>query len=327
MKRWLFLLMTITLSISLNKVLAVEQLDIYDEPEFVNEGTVTINFLSKIRQDADEDIDNPPVEGVQIEIYYRANRQMINIKELSQFMDKELNLISNENGQIILNDFPYGFYEYYVVSVPLGYKESTQVRKIDLNILNSNINKYDFIVEDLQFAGGSTIVEEEPEEELPNIEEDKEVENVENNNQTVTNEIQENVEYNQYIPYMDEFVSLNSNNMNINTVLTQSYNREKNSVDNNILDNRIIYNMKLTGRKMKLDIISAMKNIKMNDNIKIAILDNHNDFHKIYIVADMPPVNKYKRNKKILTVEKVIVRNSTINVDNVHLGVQRQIMS
>ena len=240
MKRWLFLLMTITLSISLNKVLAVEQLDIYDEPEFVNEGTVTINFLSKIRQDADEDIDNPPVEGVQIEIYYRTNRQMINIKELSQFMDKELNLISNENGQIILNDFPYGFYEYYVVSVPLGYKESTQVRKIDLNILNSNINKYDFIVEDLQFAGGSTIVEEEPEEELPNIEEDKEVENVENNNQTVTNEIQENVEYNQYIPYMDEFVSLNSNNMNINTVLTQSYNREKNSVDNNILDNRII---------------------------------------------------------------------------------------
>ena len=326
MKRWLFLLMTITLSISLNKVLAVEQLNIYDEPEFVNEGTVTINFLSKIKEDADEDIDNPVVEGVQIEIYYRTNGQMINIKELSQFMDKELNLISNENGQIILNDFPYGFYEYYVVSVPLGYKESTQVRKIDLNILNSNINKYDFIIEDLQFAGGSTIVEEDKEE-LPNIEEDKEVENVENNNQTATNEIQENVEYNQYIPYTDEFVSLNSNNMNINTILTKSYNREKSSDDNNILDNRLTYNIKLTGRKMKLDIISAMKNIKMNDNIKIAILDNHSDFHKAYIVADMPPVNKYKRNKKILTVEKVIVRNSTINVDNVHLGVQRQIMS
>ena len=82
MKRWLFLLMTITLSISLNKVLAVEQLNIYDEPEFVNEGTVTINFLSKIKEDADEDIDNPVVGGVQIEIYYRTNGQMINIKEL-----------------------------------------------------------------------------------------------------------------------------------------------------------------------------------------------------------------------------------------------------
>ena len=52
----------------------------------------------------------------------------------------------------------------------------SEVRKIDLNILNSYINKYDFIVEDLQFAEGSTIIEEDPIEEDPIITEDDEKE-------------------------------------------------------------------------------------------------------------------------------------------------------
>ena len=134
MKRWLFAIMTITLSFSINNIFAKEQVQIYDDPEIVNEGTVTINFLSKIRDDAEEEIDNPKVEGVQIELYYRENGQMVNIKELPQFIGKNLNLVSDANGQIILNNFPYGFYEYYIIYVPFGYKLDSEVRKIDLNI-------------------------------------------------------------------------------------------------------------------------------------------------------------------------------------------------
>ena len=66
--------MTITLSITLNKVLAVEQLNIYDEPEFVNEGTVTINFLSKIKEDADGLCDLPHSTGLREGFVYR-NRE------------------------------------------------------------------------------------------------------------------------------------------------------------------------------------------------------------------------------------------------------------
>lgn len=326
MKRWLFAIMTITLSFSINNIFAKEQVQIYDDPEIVNEGTVTINFLSKIRDDAEEEIDNPKVEGVQIELYYRENGQMVNIKELPQFIGKNLNLVSDANGQIILNNFPYGFYEYYIIYVPFGYKLDSEVRKIDLNILNSYINKYDFIVEDLQFAEGSTIIEEDPIEEDPIIiEDDKEEVIIENNtsNESIKNDhnIDENIgQSNSY---------LNLNNTSINSIIKDSYDNEKEDSDSNdVLNDRITNKIKPVKNNIKLDIISAMKNIKINDNIKTAILDNYRDFHKIYIISDMPPVNKNKKHKKIITIEKVAMKNSSINnINYVHLGVQRKIMS
>ena len=326
MKRWLFAIMTITLSFSINNIFAKEQVQIYDDPEIVNEGTVTINFLSKIRDDAEEEIDNPKVEGVQIELYYRENGQMVNIKELPQFIGKNLNLVSDANGQIILNNFPYGFYEYYIIYVPFGYKLDSEVRKIDLNILNSYINKYDFIVEDLQFAEGSTIIEEGPIEEDPIIiEDDKEEVIIENNtsNESIKNDhnIDENIgQSNSY---------LNLNNTSINSIIKDSYDNEKEDSDSNdVLNDRITNKIKPVKNNIKLDIISAMKNIKINDNIKTAILDNYRDFHKIYIISDMPPVNKNKKHKKIITIEKVAMKNSSINnINYVHLGVQRKIMS
>ena len=326
MKRWLFAIMTITLSFSINNIFAKEQVQIYDDPEIVNEGTVTINFLSKIRDDAEEEIDNPKVEGVQIELYYRENGQMVNIKELPQFIGKNLNLVSDANGQIILNNFPYGFYEYYIIYVPFGYKLDSEVRKIDLNILNSYINKYDFIVEDLQFAEGSTIIEEDPIEEDPIITEDDEKEVIiEDNtsNESIKNDhnIDENIgQSNSY---------LNLNNTSINSIIKDSYDNEKEDSDSNdVLNDRITNKIKPIKNNIKLDIISAMKNIKINDNIKTAILDNYRDFHKIYIISDMPPVNKNKKHKKIITIEKVAMKNSSINnINYVHLGVQRKIMS
>ena len=324
MKRWLFAIMTITLSFSINNIFAKEQVQIYDDPEIVNEGTVTINFLSKIRDDAEEEIDNPKVEGVQIELYYRENGQMVNIKELPQFIGKNLNLVSDANGQIILNNFPYGFYEYYIIYVPFGYKLDSEVRKIDLNILNSYINKYDFIVEDLQFAEGSTIIEEDPIEEDPIIiEDDKEEVIIENNtsNESINNDhnIEENIgQSNNYL-----------NNTSINSIIKDSYDNEKEDSDSNdALNDRITNKIKPVKNNIKLDIISAMKNIKINDNIKTAILDNYRDFHKIYIISDMPPVNKNKKHKKIITIEKVAMKNSSINnINYVHLGVQRKVMS
>lgn len=322
MKRWLFAIMTITLSFSINNIFAKEQVQIYDDPEIVNEGTVTINFLSKIRDDADEEIDNPKVEGVQIELYYRENGQMVNIKELPQFIEKNLNLVSDANGQIILNNFPYGFYEYYIIYVPFGYKLDSEVRKIDLNILNSYINKYDFIVEDLQFAEGSTIIEEDPIEEDPIITEDDEKEVIiEDNtsNESINNDhnIEENIgQSNNYL-----------NNTSINSIIKDSYDNEKED-SNDVLNDRITNKIKPVKNNIKLDIISAMKNIKINDNIKTAILDNYRDFHKIYIISDMPPVNKNKKHKKIITIEKVAMKNSSINnINYVHLGVQRKVMS
>lgn len=322
MKKWLFAIMTITLSFSINNIFAKEQVQIYDDPEIVNEGTVTINFLSKIRDDADEEIDNPKVEGVQIELYYRENGQMVNIKELPQFIEKNLNLVSDANGQIILNNFPYGFYEYYIIYVPFGYKLDSEVRKIDLNILNSYINKYDFIVEDLQFAEGSTIIEEDPIEEDPIITEDDEKEVIiEDNtsNESINNDhnIEENIgQSNNYL-----------NNTSINSIIKDSYDNEKED-SNDVLNDRITNKIKPVKNNIKLDIISAMKNIKINDNIKTAILDNYRDFHKIYIISDMPPVNKNKKHKKIITIEKVAMKNSSINnINYVHLGVQRKVMS
>lgn len=326
MKRWLFALMTITLGLSINNLFAAEQIDIYNEPEYVNEGTVVINFLSKIKEDAEEEIDNPVVEGIEIELYYRYNGEMVNVKELSQFQDKNLNFVSDENGQIVLSNYPFGFYQYYIVSVPLGYKPSTEVRKIDLNILNSNFNKYDFIVEDIQLAQGSTIVEEEPEEQIKD-EVNEEVK-VEENTEVLQDNANENI-YFENATQMNGYINLNNSNISINQILNNSYNRIYKENDNNILDNRISNNIRLAGEKLKLDILDAMNDVKINDSIKIAILDNGKYlFNAHHIIADSPLDNKFKKHRKIITVERISLKNENINyINTIHLGVQRQIMS
>ena len=322
MKKWLCVLMTITLSLGINNIFANEQLDIYDEPEYINRGTVVINFLSKIKEDAEEEIDNPVVEGVEIELYYKYNGEMINVKELPQFQDKDLNFVSDVNGKIILSNFPYGFYQYYIVYVPLGYKSSTEVRKIDLNVLNNNFDKYDFIVEDIQLAEGSTIIEEEPEEEKTNVEENKEV-NIE-----VTQENTNGDRYLENVSQVTNQMNTNNNNIRINSILNNSYNKIQSGKNDNILDKKITNSIKLSGEKLKLDILDAMKNIKINDAIKIAILDNNRDLYKIYhVVSDLPRDSKYRKHKKVITVERITLKNENINyINNIHLGVQRQIM-
>ncbi len=319
MKRWLFALMTIALSFSINNIFATEQLDIYDEPEYVNEGTVVINFLSKIREDAEEEINNPIVEGVEIELYYRYNGEMINVKELPQFQDKNLNLVSDSSGKITLDDFPYGFYQYYIVSVPFGYKLNTEVRTLDLNILNSTINRYDFIVEDIHLAEGGNVIEEEPK-----VEENEEVkleENIENVQETT----------NENVSQVNNNINININiNLSINTILNDSYNKtQKEQDDDNIFNERITNNIKVTNKKIKLDILDAMKDIKINDTIKVAILDNNKDVYKIHNnVVDLPVDNKSKKHKKIVTIERFAIKSENINyVNRIHFSVKRQIMS
>ena len=140
MKRWAIVLISITLCMVLgNSVYATENVDIYQEPQVQHKGRVVMNFYST---DSKEYITNSsPIENVQVELYYRYKKVMYNVKELDLFQYTNLNLVSDENGKIILSNLPYGLYQYKIVSAPKGFEFDTELKTLDLNLMNETINE------------------------------------------------------------------------------------------------------------------------------------------------------------------------------------------
>ena len=76
-----------------------------------NDGRVIMNFI---------DENYSPVVGASVHINLSTDNGMIDIRELG--LNTVIVLESDQNGIVVINDLPYGFYEYYVDYVPLGYE-------------------------------------------------------------------------------------------------------------------------------------------------------------------------------------------------------------
>lgn len=109
MKRWTIILIIMLVVLNLWSNIYADELD-EEVVEIVNDGRLVMNFI---------DENYSPVKGASVVITYKTEAGMIDIRELG--LDTVIVLESDLNGIVVLNNLPYGYYEYSVVNIPTGY--------------------------------------------------------------------------------------------------------------------------------------------------------------------------------------------------------------
>ena len=283
MKRWAIVLISITLCMVLgNSVYATENVDIYQEPQVQHKGRVVMNFYST---DSKEYITNSsPIENVQVELYYRYKKVMYNVKELDLFQYTNLNLVSDENGKIILSNLPYGLYQYKIVSAPKGFEFDTELKTLDLNLMNETINEEVYLLKQIIMAEGTTEEKEEivdiPKEEIiqnntqiiPDIKEDEKVEQIVIVGKKDEEAIKKNVNNlatNLYIASEPESVIQN-------TTLTE---------DKQVMQ-QVSQELTKKAKEKKVDMISEMRKTRITESIKVAVVSMDDTMYYLKTLSD-----------------------------------------
>lgn len=283
MKRWAIVLISITLCMVLgNSVYATENVDIYQEPQVQHKGRVVMNFYST---DSKEYITNSsPIENVQVELYYRYKKVMYNVKELDLFQYTNLNLVSDENGKIILSNLPYGLYQYKIVSVPKGFEFDTELKTLDLNLMNETINEEVYLLKQIIMAEGTTEEKEEiveiPKEEIiqnntqiiPDIKEDEKVEQIVIVGKKDEEAIKKNVNNlatNLYIASEPESVIQN-------TTLTE---------DKQVMQ-QVSQELTKKAKEKKVDMISEMRKTRITESIRVAVVSMDDTMYYLKTLSD-----------------------------------------
>lgn len=283
MKRWAIVLISITLCMVLgNSVYATDNIEIYQEPQVQHKGRVVMNFYST---DSKEYITNSsPIENVQVELYYRYKKVMYNVKELDLFQYTNLNLVSDENGKIILSNLPYGLYQYKIVSAPKGFEFDTELKTLDLNLMNETINEEVYLLKQIIMAEGTTEEKEEivdiPKEEIiqnntqiiPDIKEDEKVEQIVIVGKKDEEAIKKNVNNlatNLYIASEPESVIQN-------TTLTE---------DKQVMQ-QVSQELTKKAKEKKVDMISEMRKTRITESIKVAVVSMDDTMYYLKTLSD-----------------------------------------
>ncbi|MBQ8379988.1 MAG: hypothetical protein IJX34_04135 [Clostridia bacterium] len=280
MKRWAIVLISITLCMVLgNSVYATENVDIYQEPQVQHKGRVVMNFYST---DSKEYITNSsPIENVQVELYYRYKKVMYNVKELDLFQYTNLNLVSDENGKIILSNLPYGLYQYKIVSAPKGFEFDTELKTLDLNLMNETINEEVYLLKQIIMAEGTTEeIVDIPKEEIiqnntqiiPDIKEDEKVEQIVIVGKKDEEAIKKNVNNlatNLYIASEPESVIQN-------TTLTE---------DKQVMQ-QVSQELTKKAKEKKVDMISEMRKTRITESIRVAVVSMDDTMYYLKTLSD-----------------------------------------
>lgn len=303
MKRWAIVLISITLCMVLgNNVYATDDVEIYQEPQIQHKGRIVMNLYST---DSKEQITNSsPIENVQIELYYRYKKVMYNVKELDLFKYTNLTLTSDDNGKIILSNLPYGLYQYKIVSAPKGFEYNTELKTLDLNLMNETINEEVYLLKEIIMAEGSTIEkEEEVKEEI--IEEPKE-EIKEENTQIIPSVKVEEDNTDQIIivgQKNEEAINKNINNLVSNLYIAsepESVMQSVTTIEDKEVMQKISQELTKKAKEKKVDMISEMKNIRITESIKVAVLSMDDTMYYLKALSDSDKQNleKVKDNKR-----------------------------
>ena len=110
MKKWTIILIVMLTVLNFGSFVLADEIDENTEV-LANDGRVIMNFI---------DENYSPVVGASVRINLSTDNGMIDIRELG--LNTVIVLESDQNGIVVINDLPYGFYEYYVDYVPLGYE-------------------------------------------------------------------------------------------------------------------------------------------------------------------------------------------------------------
>ncbi|MBO5477709.1 MAG: hypothetical protein J6A15_08165 [Clostridia bacterium] len=283
MKRWAIVLMSITLCMVLgNNVFATDDVEIYQEPQIQNKGRIVMNFYST---DSKEQITNSsPIENVQVELYYRYKKVMYNVKELDIFKYTNLKLTSDENGKIVLTNLPYGLYQYKIVSAPSGFEYDSEIKKIDLNLMNETINEDLYLVKEIIMAEGTTEeeIKEEVKEEIKEeiVEEEKVV-----NSQIIPSIKEEDNKIQQIIivgkkdeEAINKTVNVMATNLYTSNESTSIVQNTETTVEKEIMQ-KVSEVLTRRAKKKKVDTISQMRTIRITEKIKVAVLSREDTMY------------------------------------------------
>lgn len=283
MKRWAIVLISITLCMVLgNSVYATENVDIYQEPQVQHKGRVVMNFYST---DSKEYITNSsPIENVQVELYYRYKKVMYNVKELDLFQYTNLNLVSDENGKIILSNLPYGLYQYKIVSAPKGFEFDTELKTLDLNLMNETINEEVYLLKQIIMAEGTTEEKEEivdiPKEEI-----------IQNNTQIIP-DIKENEKVEQIVivgKKDEEAIKKNVNNLATNLYIAsepESVIQNATLTEDKQVMQQVSQELTKKAKEKKVDMISEMRKTRITESIRVAVVSMDDTMYYLKTLSD-----------------------------------------
>lgn len=336
MKRWAIVLISITLSIVLGtNVYATDDVTIYQDSLPANKGRIVMNFYST--DSLERAAISSPIKGVQVEVYYRYNRVMHNIKDLDLFKYTNLSLTSDENGKIILSNLPYGLYQYKIVSVPDGFEYSDELVTLDLNLMSETINLDIYLLKDIKMAEGTTDkveddeVVEVPKDEVVNPEEDEEIEDETEDNKEEEEITEEKNEVNEVVPEDkeenteevivsvpkdEEAIKKDFNNLANNLYMSIEPENEDLTEDRDIMQ---IVSEELTKKanEQKVAMIEEMRNIRITESIKIAVVDMDDTLYYLKSLSDSGErdIEKNKVCKKRLVERKVEKKYKVIKIN------------
>lgn len=303
MKRWTMVITSfIVMVFASRSVYAVENIDSQSNG-LLNEGRIVIDFMVDDTYEK-----NSPVKDVEVELLFLVNDDMIDIRKVEELNNTTINLVSDENGKVVLNNLPYGLYQYRIISAPNGFEYNEDYEYIEVDLLNKNINMDVYLTRKIEMAEGSTIVEEPKEE----IEDTKDNINEEFKKEETIISTPKKEEVIEKVVIEDNTNALKTN---VNTLSLDIYNYSENIEEVNkgeifvnqvqkdnesnkdvIMKNTINY-MRDRMKSLNQQMIKKFKEYKISESIKIAIntVDDTMNIYKEF-VSDLP---NDKKNKKI----------------------------
>lgn len=310
MKRWAIVLVTVLCIIFTGNVYAEENIE---SQEILNDGRLVLNFLSM-----DTDAKSSPVSNVKVEIFYVDNN-LIDIRELEELKNVTINLVSDENGIVIINYLPYGLYQYRIISAPEGFEYSSDINYFVIDLMDKDIKLNVNLDKKIQMAEGGEVVKEIPieeeKEETPIIEikppqeelkdeviQEKENIQVENNEGALkTNLNKLSIEIYSYDEDSQE------NIVNEENILKEK--KDKDVVPEEVIKNTIVC-VRERIRKSQYEMIQKFKEYKLSDSIKIAINTINSSMHDYskFIIDKLDD-----ENKRLKKIDKVISKVNKIN--------------
>lgn len=306
MKRWAIVLISITLCMVLgNNVFATDDVEIYQEPQIQHKGRIVMNFYST---DSKEQITNSsPIENVQVELYYRYKKVMYNVKELDLFNYTNLKLTSDENGKIVLTNLPYGLYQYKIVSAPSGFEYDSEIKKIDLNLMNEIINEDLYLVKEIIMAEGTT--EEEIKEEVKEEIKEEIIEEEVVNSQIIPSIKEEDNKIQQIIivgqkdeEAINKTVNVMATNLYTSNENTSIVQNTETTVEKEIMQ-KVSEVLTRRAKKKKVDTITQMRTIRITEKIKVAVLSRDDTMYYLKGLED----NKSKDPERIKDTKRKIL--------------------
>ncbi len=274
MKKWTTIISIILIAMLFGSfAYAEDNIDMYEQ---VNEAILVINFSA-----IDTAQKNSPIENVTIELLYDNNGEWININDLEEMKDTYIDLSSDYNGTIVLNELPYGMYQYRITSAPEGYEYETDSKVVFVDILNNYLTLDEILTKKVHMAEGTVDKEEDKND---NINQEKEpIENSEEiyvepteKNDNVQNEIAPDYTYEEPEKEIDEKQIVNTN---INIITNEVYKNKDEEHKLDDISDTINERIKAKRERIKMDMIKSFRSYKFVDAIKdaIATIDNPMD--------------------------------------------------